>query len=78
MLVAGFVCNSLVRPVASKWFIDTRGTAPVQASAPPVARDSAIGTGQFSPVTFLAWIAVGIPIAWGVWITLSKSLVLFR
>jgi hypothetical protein len=26
----------------------------------------------------LAWAVVGIPIIWGVWITLSKSLALFR
>jgi hypothetical protein len=26
----------------------------------------------------LAWAAVGIPLAWGVWITLEKALVLFR
>ena len=26
----------------------------------------------------LAWAAVGIPLAWGIWITLEKSLVLFR
>jgi hypothetical protein len=25
-----------------------------------------------------AWLAVGIPLAWGVWITLEKALVLFR
>ncbi|HEX6105528.1 MAG TPA: hypothetical protein VFZ26_08095 [Gemmatimonadales bacterium] len=26
----------------------------------------------------LAWIAVGVPLLWGVWITLTKALVLFR
>ena len=26
----------------------------------------------------LAWAAVGIPLAWGIWITLEKALVLFR
>jgi hypothetical protein len=26
----------------------------------------------------LAWAAVGLPILWGVWITLSKALILFR
>jgi hypothetical protein len=26
----------------------------------------------------LAWLAVGIPLAWGVWMTLSKAIVLFR
>jgi hypothetical protein len=25
-----------------------------------------------------AWIAISIPLAWGVWVTLSKSLALFR
>jgi hypothetical protein len=25
-----------------------------------------------------AWLAVGIPIAWGVWITLQKAAILFR
>jgi hypothetical protein len=27
--------------------------------------------------TSLAWIAVSIPIAWGVWVTLTQALVLF-
>ncbi len=26
----------------------------------------------------LAWVAVGLPLAWGVWQTLRKALVLFR
>ncbi len=26
----------------------------------------------------LAWLAVGIPMAWGVWMTLKKALLLFR
>jgi hypothetical protein len=26
----------------------------------------------------LAWLAVGIPIAWGLWVTLQSALVLFR
>jgi hypothetical protein len=25
----------------------------------------------------LAWLAVGIPIAWGIWVTLQSALVLF-
>lgn len=27
---------------------------------------------------FAAWTAIAIPLAWGVWITVSKSLALFR
>jgi len=37
-----------------------------------------IGRGGLTPMSGLAWLAVGVPILWGVWITLSKSLVLFR
>ncbi len=30
------------------------------------------------PVLILAWLAVLIPIAWGVWITISKAAALFH
>jgi len=36
-----------------------------------------IGRGGLDGVALVAWAVVGIPIVWGVWITLSKSLVLF-
>lgn len=29
-------------------------------------------------VVALAWAAVGIPLAWGIWVTLEKSAALFR
>jgi len=36
-----------------------------------------IGRWRLDATSALAWLAVGIPIAWGVWVTLSKALVLF-
>ena len=33
--------------------------------------------GGFDIRALLAWAAVGIPLAWGVWITVDKALVLF-
>jgi len=33
--------------------------------------------GGFDLKALLAWAAVGIPLAWGIWITLEKALVLF-
>ena len=33
---------------------------------------------KIAGVLYLAWIGVGIPILWGVWITLQKVMVLFR
>ena len=36
-----------------------------------------IGRGGMSLGAALAWAVVGIPLAWGVWITLQKAFVLF-
>jgi hypothetical protein len=36
------------------------------------------GNGAFSPVLLLAWAAVGIPLAWGVSMTVIKALALFH
>ena len=37
-----------------------------------------IGGGKFSAASILAWLVVLIPLGWGVWITLQKTLVLFE
>ena len=77
MLILGLICNLLVRPVAAKWFMVPQ-TAPVGPATLPPVISSGVGSGALSPVAILAWAAVGLPIAWGVWITLAKVAVLFR
>ncbi|MGK2900532.1 MAG: OFA family MFS transporter [Burkholderiaceae bacterium] len=75
MLVLGLVCNLLVRPVADKWFMtdaelaEERRLAHERASA---AGTAAANGGGATPtiVVGLAWAAVGIPLAWGVYKTL--------
>ena len=84
LLVLGFLCNLMVRPIAEKYFM----TAPQLAAEKQLAheRDSVsanggaiVATGATSPaVTVLAWAAVGIPLAIGIWITLQKAVVLFK
>ena len=49
------------------------GRSAIQAPA----ISSSIGPGGFSPAALVAWAAVGIPLLWGIWITLSKALVIF-
>jgi hypothetical protein len=39
---------------------------------------SAVASSGFDIKPLLAWAAVGIPLAWGIWITLEKALVLFK
>ncbi|MGQ3297314.1 MFS transporter small subunit [Reyranella sp.] len=37
-----------------------------------------IGRWQLNATSILAWLVVGIPITWGVWITLKSAFVLFN
>jgi MFS family permease len=81
MLVAGFFCNLLIRPVAPKWFMKPEEVAALQdrqgVAGAAASGSFGIGRGGVSLGTALAWTAVGIPLAWGVWITLQKAFVLF-
>jgi MFS family permease len=81
MLVIGFICNFLIRPLSDRWFMKEEEVAALQAkSQTPIATAGSMGIGRWrlDATSILAWLAVGIPIAWGAWITLSNTLVLFR
>ena len=83
-LVLGLLCNLLVRPVAEKHFMSDAELAAERAKAHEIAtagagvaaRAGSAGSGGVKVA--LAWLAVGIPMAWGVWTTLAKALPLFR
>jgi len=72
LLVAGLVCNLLIRPVADRWF--TKTEAPPDRSAVAIAGGAAPG---FGAPLILAWLAVGIPLAWGFYMTILKAAALF-
>jgi MFS family permease len=85
LLVVGFIANLLVRPVNPKWHMSEADVAAEQAkvkaapsngSAP--ASDANLGTGGLDAKAALFWLFVGIPLAWGIWNTVEKALVLFR
>ena len=83
MLVIGMIANFLIRPVAEKWFMSDEEVAQLHAQyAKAHAHDPSgsfgIGKGGLDTYTALAWALIGIPIAWGVWITFSKALILFK
>ncbi len=81
-LAAGFVANLLVRPLAKRWFMTEAEVAAANVKGTtatvPAAGSYGIGRGGVSPLAALAWVAVGVPIAWGIWITVAKALILFR
>jgi hypothetical protein len=84
LLAVGFVCNFLVKPVADKHFMTEAELEAERKLAHEAARaaeaDGRHATVSHSPawLVALAWLAVGIPIAWGVWITLEKAWILFK
>ncbi|MEI7458676.1 MAG: OFA family MFS transporter [Pirellula sp.] len=79
LLVAGFICNLLVRPVAQKWFRDPESNA---MGTEPVTDSSTSEADQKSSVAVAAyrvpfWLLVLIPLGWGGWVTLQQAAVLF-
>ncbi|CAM3604279.1 MFS transporter [Pseudomonas reidholzensis] len=83
LLVLGFICNALVRPVADKYFMTEAELAAERALSHDKGADSARSLEWHAapgslPLVLVAWAVVVIPLAWGVWITLQKTAVLFH
>ena len=84
MLVLGLIFNLMVRPVADKWFMTPEELAEEVhlAHEREVANDvgRGPGTGGNTPtiVVVLAWAAVGLPLAWGVYRTLLSAAKFFH
>ena len=86
MLVIGLIANLMMRPVAAKWAM----TADELAAERRLAHDKALASAAAeAPVAttarhsnpglvFAFWLLVGIPLAWGVWNTVVRALVLFK
>jgi MFS family permease len=87
LLVLGVVCNMMVRPLADKYFMTDEELATekrlahereVQASTGS-GSGGAVATGGSNPaIALFAWAAVGIPIIYGISVTLQKAAVLFK
>lgn len=77
-LLVGLVCNLLVRPLHEKWFMtdeelaEERRLAHEKVRATQVSGGAAVAQGEPTPawVVSLAWTAVLVPLAWGVYRTM--------
>jgi hypothetical protein len=80
MLAVGFIANSLVRPLGERWFMKEDELVALRAKSQQGAVAGSMGIGQWrlDATSVAAWLAVGVPIAWGVYVTLTKALVLFH
>jgi MFS family permease len=80
MLVAGLICNYMIKPVDPKWFMSNEEVAKLQAAKGASAAPSGsfgIGKGGFDGQAMLFWAFVAIPLAWGVWRTLQSAVKIF-
>ncbi len=84
LLVLGFICNWLVKSVAEQHYMTDEELKEEKKQADDThehfvddAKALAHEAGHSWKVA-LAWLAVGLPLAWGLWITLQKAAVLFR
>jgi MFS family permease len=90
-LLLGLICNLLVRPVADRHFMSDEELARERVKAhESMVANAATGAGGSVSLSgdgalqkassigvVLAWLAVGLPLLWGVWMTLTKALPLF-
>ena len=78
MLVLGLIANSFVKPLPERWFMTDEDVAALQR-APSVASATPqlVSARGLDLSTAIAWTAVALPLAWGVWVTLSQALILF-
>jgi MFS family permease len=78
MLIAGLVCNYLIKPVDPKWHMSDADLAKLQAttagaSAGAPSGSFGIGKGGLDARAALFWAFVCIPLGWGIWITLQSA-----
>jgi MFS family permease len=87
LLVLGFICNLLVRPVHEKHHMSKEEQEQLKkelhksitAKHAHVHHDAtSIGEASHPIKVALAWIAVGIPLAYGIWNTVEKAVALFK
>ena len=82
LLAIGLLCNLAIRPVKPRHHIageqpgGAAGASPVATAIP--AASALPATNGHAGLIAAAWLAVWIPIGWGVWVTLQKAVVLFK
>lgn len=88
MLVIGFICNLLVRPVHEKHHMSEterqeQSKLLEQKVAAKVAVAQSLGGASVGATShpirlILAWLAVGIPLVYGIWNTVNQAVALFK
>ncbi|GAN77005.1 OFA family MFS transporter [Acidisphaera rubrifaciens] len=80
LLVCGLICNLLVRPVDQRhWMSETElaRESALRHEGTTVASVDRIARGGFGVTGVIAWLAVGVPFLIGLYLAISRAIVLF-
>src|SRR5262249_10528623 len=81
MLIAGLICNYLIKPVDPKWHMSEAEVAKLQAASAGANAGQTgsfgIGKGGLDGRAAAFWLFVGVPLAWGVYMTLLSAVKIF-
>ena len=84
LLVLGFVCNWLVQSVAEQHYMTDEELAEEKKQANDTHQhfvedvEALAEEASHSGKVLLAWLAVWIPLGWGIWMTVQKAVLLFK
>ncbi|OIR01418.1 oxalate:formate antiporter [mine drainage metagenome] len=84
LLVLGFICNWLVKSVAEQHYMTEEQLKEENKLANDTHQHFVADVGALTQEAShswkvaLAWLAVWIPLGWGIWMTLQKTLILFK
>lgn len=85
MLLVGLVCNLLIRPVDPKYFMSEQELAEEKRVAHPASPVCELSAGAPAiqacgsrALVVLAWVAVGLPLGWGIYRTMLSVVALFH
>ncbi len=81
LLIVGFLCNAAIRPVKEKYFMTDEELAAEQKvshEAGNIVVSAAPSVPGISAGLVISWLAVGLPLLWGVYITIEKAVLLFH
>jgi MFS family permease len=82
LLAVGFICNLLIKPVASKYYMTGAQLDALDNPAETAREAQAAAAAKAGPSTpnwlvYAAWVPVGIPLLWATWVTLQKAALIF-
>lgn len=76
LLGLGLICNVLVKPVDDRHFVEPDDA--IVADRVTESASQSLQTTSATPALLAAWLAVLAPLAWGLWVTLQKAVLLFQ